>query len=72
VDLAVVVSENGRARHVASYGLGDRVQINAVSISGGIVSVDLVDHGPADPACCPSVHKVRRFRLAGGQLIPAP
>ena len=41
--------------------LGDRVQVQSVAISGGIVSVSLLAQGPNDPQCCPSQAQTRTY-----------
>ena len=40
--------------------LGDRVRIEGGSIEDGIIRLDLVEHGPDEPACCPT-HTVSRY-----------
>jgi hypothetical protein len=34
--------------------LGDRIQINALSIENNKIVVDMITHGPEDPMCCPT------------------
>ena len=77
VDLAVVLDRNGVPVHAASAALGDRVQVNGLSIEGNDVIVDLTQHGPGDPACCPTQNVKRRFHFADSRLVdtapqPAP
>lgn len=48
--------------------LGDRVQVQSVSIDSGLVSLDMVMHGDADPACCPEKFVTRSFALESGTL----
>ena len=69
-DLAVVINEGGRPRHVASGGLGDRVRVDRVTIEDGRVVVEMLGHGPGDGLCCPSQQQTRTFRLAGDVLVP--
>ena len=61
--LAIVVNEQGRPRHVASVGLGDRVRIQRVAIAHGRVVVEMLAHGPGDGLCCPTQQETRTFRL---------
>ena len=77
VDLAIVLDRSGVPVHAASAPLGDRVQVHGVSIEGSEVVVDVTQHGPGDPACCPTQRLARRFRFADGRLVdtappPAP
>jgi hypothetical protein len=69
VDVAVVLDQNGVPVHAASAALGDRVQVNGLSIEGSDVIVDLTQHGPGDPACCPTQNVKRRFRFDGSRLV---
>jgi hypothetical protein len=69
VDLAVVLDRNGVPVHAASAALGDRVQVHGVAIEGSEVVVDVTQHGPGDPACCPTQNVKRRFRFADGRLV---
>jgi len=69
VDLAVVLDRNGVPVHAASAALGDRVRVNGLSIDGSEVVVDLTQHGPGDPACCPTQNVTRRFRFADSRLV---
>ena len=71
-DLAAVVSQEGGALNQASVGLGDRVSVDAVTIQNGVILVDLVMHGPADAACCPSMPVKRAYILGDNQLSEQP
>ena len=53
---------------VAGYVRGLPV-VHGVSIEGSEVVVDVTQHGPGDPACCPTQRVSRRFRYADGRLI---
>ena len=66
---AAVLDQGGVPVHVASASLGDRVRITSITVQGGTITVDLVTHGPQDPLCCPTLQKVVRYRLVGGQLV---
>jgi heat shock protein HslJ len=68
-DLAVVADEGGQPVHVASARLGDRVQINSLSVAGNEVVVDMINQGPDDPMCCPTQHVVQTYVLEGGELV---
>jgi heat shock protein HslJ/LysM repeat protein len=68
-DLHVVVSQDGVPVDVASTPLGDRVQINSISIKDNQIVVDMVQAGPDDPMCCPSQQVVKTYELQGEQLM---
>jgi hypothetical protein len=68
-ELVAVVATPSGARPVATASLGDRTDIEAVAISGGVVTVDLVTQGPEDPMCCPTAREQRIYRLVGDALV---
>jgi heat shock protein HslJ len=68
-DLAVVVEKNGQPANIATTLLGDRVQINSVTIEGNEIIVDMVQQGPDDPMCCPTQHVVKTYSLEGNELV---
>jgi heat shock protein HslJ len=68
-DLAVVVEQDGQLVNVATTTLGDRVQVNSLSIENGQIVVDLVTHGQDDPMCCPTKQVSQTYELQGDQLL---
>ena len=52
--------------------IGDRVKLREVRISEGQVEVDVVEHGPNDAMCCPTVEATRVWRYDGRDLRAAP
>lgn len=67
--LAVVTLQDGEPTNVATTLLGDRVQINSLSITDGQIVVDMVTQGPDDPFCCPTQHVVETYELQGDELV---
>jgi hypothetical protein len=67
--LCAVINDQGQPKNVALTDLGDRVKINALSIQSGEIVIDLVTHGPNDPACCPTVKKIATYALVGNKLV---
>jgi hypothetical protein len=68
-DLAVVVGRDGQLTNIATTLLGDRVQINSLSIENGQIVVDMVTHAQDDPMCCPTKHVVQTYELQGDELV---
>jgi uncharacterized membrane protein len=62
-------SADGQPHDIAWAQLGDRVQINSVSIQDGEIAVDMVTHGPDDPMCCPTQQVVQTYALQGEELV---
>lgn len=52
--------------------IGDRVKLREARFSEGRVEVDVVEHGPTDAMCCPSVEATRVWRYDGRELLEAP
>jgi hypothetical protein len=70
-ELHVMIEQDGQPHDAAWTQLGDRVQVNALSIQNGEIVVDMVTHGPDDPMCCPTQQVVQTFALQGEELIKA-
>ena len=66
--LAAVVNRGGAPLHAASAALGDRIQLEALAIADGVITVRMVAHGPEDAMCCPTQKVVRRYQLIGDEL----
>lgn len=69
VSLAAARNVDGEAEGVATTPLGDRVKVEALAIADGIITVELVTHGPSDPMCCPTQAATWRYRLEGENLV---
>lgn len=69
-DLFGVLNRAAQPLTLAPVPLGDRVQVNDVTLDeDGTVSVSLVKHGPDDPQCCPTLIVTLRYRLSGDRLV---
>jgi heat shock protein HslJ len=69
VYLALVVNQDGQPVNVATTLLGDRAQVDSMSVENNQIVVELVQHGPDDPMCCPSQRVIKTFALQGDQLV---
>jgi hypothetical protein len=67
--LVAILGERGRAVQGPYFDLGDRIEMKRLQILGGSVVVQMMDHGPNDGLCCPTVSRDRRFVLESGQLV---
>ena len=68
-DLAIVAKIDGDPVNIATTFIGDRVQINAISIENGEVVLEMIIHGPEDPMCCPTQHVIQKFELQDSELV---
>jgi heat shock protein HslJ len=68
-ELAVVVNRDGNPEHVATISVGDRTQIEALSIEAGQVVIEMITHGPDDPMCCPTQQVIQTYALRGDELV---
>jgi len=69
VMLCAVINDHGKPKNTALTDLEDRVKINSLSIQSGKIIVDMVTHGPNDPASCPTVKKIATYTLVGNKLV---
>ena len=67
--LAAVINENGTPVNVATQFVGDREQVQAITIEDGEITLNMVAHGPEDPMCCPTQEVTKRYQLRGDQLV---
>lgn len=67
--LIAMLNNNGRARQAAITELGDRVQIEKLSINKEIVTLTMQVQGPMDSNADLSIRRVIRYRLKGNKWI---
>jgi basic membrane protein A len=68
-NVVAVLDQNGTPAPVAGTVLGNRIEIKSAAIRSGIITINMLAHGPADPECCPGQEMTKNFRLQGNQLI---
>ncbi len=68
--LAVMGQTEAGFRSRATVLLGDRVQIERISLEGATIRVDLLAAGKDEPACCPSEFRTRRWQWVDRDLHP--
>jgi hypothetical protein len=71
-ELAAVINAGGKANHVASTFLGDRVKLEEVRVRSGKIVVKMVIHRSTDPMCCPSLQVEQTYGLQGDELVRQP
>ncbi len=67
--LSVLLNDNGKAVNTASLSLGDRVVVNSIKIDNQTIVLNLLTHKDTDPMCCPSLKKLVKYKLEGGNLV---
>jgi hypothetical protein len=72
VEMAAVLDLGGVPLNGSTLYLGDRIVIESGMTRGGLITLNLIVHGPNDGLCCPSQHVVWNFRLDNGQLLQIP
>lgn len=68
-DLVAALNRNGEPVTLAPVPLGDRVEVNELTLEDGSVLVSLTKHGPDDPQCCPTLDVTLEYRLSGDRLV---
>jgi hypothetical protein len=66
--VVAVINLGGIPHQTSQVKLGDRVQVISANISKGVIHLNMIVHGPNDPACCPSQAQVQSFWLMGNNL----
>jgi len=69
VMLGAVVDDQGKLKNSEVVELEDRVKINSLHIKSGNIVVDMLVHGPTDPAPFPTVRKIATYSLVGNKLV---
>ncbi|MES2953677.1 MAG: hypothetical protein V4674_03925 [Patescibacteria group bacterium] len=67
-DLVVFRNENGQPLFVDRAMVGDRIVVQSLSIKNGIVTIDMLDHGPGEPLVSATFPKTLQFQLMNGKL----
>jgi hypothetical protein len=70
--IAVFSSGEDGANNQATMLIGDRVKLREARITDRRIEVDVVEHGPDDAMCCPSVEATRAWIYDGQNLREAP
>lgn len=68
-DLGAVLLDSDTPAGIATTFIGDRVQINSLTIQDGLVVLDLITSGPNDAMCCPTQHVLQTYGLEDGELV---
>jgi heat shock protein HslJ len=66
--VAVVGLRDGEPVNLGTAPVGDRPQIRGLDVRDRMVQATLVEHGPADAACCPGQLATRYWMLQGNEL----
>ena len=71
IHIAVFSNSGTGASNRSTVSIGDRVKLREARIVNGHLEVDVVQHGPGDAMCCPSVEVTRVWLYDGRQLREA-
>jgi hypothetical protein len=63
-----VINQGGTPHQESQAQLGDRVLINSIDISSGVIHLNTVVHAPNDPMCCPTLPQKQNYWLVGNKL----
>jgi heat shock protein HslJ len=61
--LVAIQNSSGLPQQIDSILIGDRAQVNTLSITSGAVTLEEATHGPLDSMCCPSQHIKQSYLL---------
>ncbi len=63
--VVAVLNTNGAPTQAGQALLGDRVQVRTMTITSGLLGLDMLVQGPNDPMCCPSLPEAQYYRMVG-------
>jgi hypothetical protein len=67
--VAAQVNRAGQPLDAGAVWIEDRIQVKSAAIAEGEVTLEIITHGPGDPACC-STHQTRKtYALQEGKLV---
>lgn len=69
LNIAVMARGESGLRQIAATTVGDRVQVRGARIEKRGITLDLVQAGETDAACCPGELATRVWALEGGALV---
>jgi hypothetical protein len=69
--LIAVRTHNGKGESTAVKELGDNAVIKSMSVSGGIVTVNMLTVGPNDSMADPETPQVLKLKVRGNKFVPA-
>ena len=67
--LAVAERQKGEVVNLATTLVGDRVQVKAGFVADALITLDLIQAGPGEAACCPTQKVIAGWRLEDGTLV---
>jgi hypothetical protein len=68
--LTAVLNQAGKLQPTAPVLLGDRIEVQSLTIAGGEISVTYLDRQPGEPfSAKPSQEVTKTYRLQNGQLL---
>ena len=68
--VAAVGRSGGAVVNLGTSLVGDRVQVKTGFIADGLITLDLIQAGPGEAACCPTQKAFAGWRLIDGSLTP--
>lgn len=70
IHLIAVLHRDGAPVQAARAFLGDRVQVESLTVSHGEIVATMLAHRRSDGLCCPTLNITRVFGLRGDRLVP--
>jgi heat shock protein HslJ len=68
IKLAIVAMRSGAATGVGTATVGDRTKVRDVRVAAPDITLDVVEIGPGEPACCGTQLATKTYRLEGSTL----
>lgn len=72
LSIALLERDGETVRNIGTLPVGDRVQVRAVSLADGFVTLDVIQAGPQDAMCCPGELATRTWAWKDGRWMARP
>jgi len=67
--LTIFINENGKLKYLTSKEIGDRIKVNRIGYTSGIITVEIVTQGVNEPLCCGTTPAILKFKIVNNLLL---
>jgi hypothetical protein len=66
--LLAYLNKKGEPEYAGLLSLGDRIDVNEISVNKGVITVDIITQGPDDGFCCPTLRQIKKYTFDGKEF----
>ena len=67
--IALLERREGIVTNTWTGPVGDRVQVRSLRVDSGTLMMEVIQHGPGEPMCCPTEKALRNWVMDGRELV---